>query len=485
MATPHSKGGGIFARHCLAALLDCDNEYLMTTLQFLGATRSVTGSCFLLQHGPSRILIDCGLVQGSHEATARNRLPFPFDPSTLDAVVLTHAHLDHTGLTPRLMAEGFHGRIVTTGITKDLLPVLWDDYVRIQRSDSQAARRGTAASPLYSEREVEAALGRCEGHPYDKVVTLSPSCRVRFLDAGHILGSSIVEVWIDDGSREKKLVFSGDLGHRDKPIVRDPTIVNNADVLILESTYGDRNHKSKADTLAELGHVIAETLSVGGTVLMPVYAIGRSQDVMYVIHQLTLNGMLDRPRVFLDSPMAIRAAEVYGSHVEAFDEEAAGLMRHPPKNPRAPLVQFTESPPASRALARLNGIIILAGSGMCEGGRIQEHLARHLDDPRSCVIFTGYQVEGTLGRRLVDGLSPVKIMGKMMPVKAKIHTINGLSAHADQAGLLEWVGGFHDPKPPTYLVHGESQKMIVLAAALQDRYGIKAMMPAWRETVVL
>lgn len=457
----------------------------MTTLRFLGATRSVTGSCFLLEHGRSHILIDCGLVQGSHEATARNRRPFPFDPSTLDAVVLSHAHLDHTGLTPRLTAEGFRGRIVTTGITKELLPVLWEDYVRIQRSDAQATRPGTAVPPLYSDREVAAALGHCEGHPYDKVVPLTPSCRVRFMDAGHILGSSIVELWIDDGAPEKKLVFSGDLGHRDKPIVRDPTLVYDADVLIFESTYGDRNHKSKADTLAELGHVIAETLSAGGTVLMPVYAVGRSQDVLYVIHQLTLNGVLDRPRVFLDSPMAIRAAEVYSRHVEVFDEEAVRLMRNPPNNPRAPLVQFTESPAASRALARLNGVIILAGSGMCEGGRIQEHLARHLDDPRSCVVFTGYQVEGTFGRRLVDGLSPVKIMGRMIPVKAKIHTINGLSAHADQAGLLDWVGGFRNPKPRTFLVHGELQKMTVLSAALLERYGIEATMPEWQERVIL
>ena len=457
----------------------------MTTLQFLGATRAVTGSCFLLEHGASRILIDCGLVQGSAEATARNRLPFSFDPATLDAVVLSHAHLDHTGLTPRLITEGFHGRIVTTGITKELLPVLWEDYVRIQHSDVQASRRGAAAPPLYSDSEVAAALGRCEGHPYDKVVTLSPCCRARFLDAGHILGSSIVELWINDGSTQKKLVFSGDLGHRDKPIVRDPTRVHDADVLILESTYGDRNHKSKAATLAELGQVIAETLSAGGTVLMPVYAIGRSQDVLYVIHQLTLDGTLNRPRVFLDSPMAIRSAEVYSRHADVFDEEAASLIRNPPNNPHAPSVHFTETSAASRGLARMTGVIILAGSGMCEGGRIQEHLARHLDDPRSCVIFTGYQVEGTLGRRLVDGVSPVKIMGTMTPVKAKIHTINGLSAHADQAGLLDWVGGFQNPKPRTFLVHGEFQKMTALAAALEERYGIKATMPEWRQTVIL
>ena len=464
---------------------DYQHGRVITTLQFLGATRSVTGSCFLLQHGPSRILIDCGLVQGSHQATARDRAPFPFDPPSLDAVVLTHAHLDHSGLTPRLLSEGFRGRLVTTGITKELLSVLWDDYVRIQRLDAQPSHRDHVSSALYSNREVHAALGRCEGHPYNKLVELSPSCRVRFLDAGHILGSSIVEVWIDDTSRDKKLVFFGDLGHRGKPIVRDPTVVRDADVLILESTYGDRNHKSKADTLAELGHVIAETLSAGGTVLMPVYAIGRSQDVLYVIHQLTLDGILDRPRVFLDSPMAIRAAEIYSRHIEVFDEEAVGLMRHPPKNPRAPLVQFTESPAASRALARMNGVIILAGSGMCEGGRIQEHLARHLDDPRSCVIFTGYQVEGTLGRRLVDGQSAVKVMGTLMSVKAKIHTINGLSAHADQAGLLEWVGGFRDPKPQTFLVHGEWQKMTVFAAALHERYGITAMMPTWQERVIV
>jgi metallo-beta-lactamase family protein len=218
---------------------------------------------------------------------------------------------------------------------------------------------------------------------------------------------------------------------------------------------------------------------------MPVYAIGRSQDVLYVLNQLTLDGVLDRPRVFLDSPMAIRAAEVYARHVEAFDEEAVRLIRHPPSNPRAPHVQFTESAAASRAIARMSGVIILAGSGMCEGGRIHDHLARHLGDPRSSVIVTGFQAAGTLGRRLVDGAAQVSIHGHAVPVKAAIHTINGLSAHADQRGLLEWVGGFRDPKPRTFLVHGELEKMRVLASMLKARHGIDAHLPAWRETVNL
>lgn len=455
-----------------------------TTLQFLGAARTVTGSCFLVQHGPTRVLVDCGLVQGPANLTARNRLPFGFDPSALDAVVLTHAHLDHTGLVPRLLAEGFRGRMFTTSVTKDLLPVVWDDFVRLQQPPP-GFRRGSPArheeAPLYSDPDVERALSRCEGHPYDKTLSLAPSLRARFRDAGHILGSAIVELWAGD----LKLVFSGDLGHRNKPIVRDPTGIDEGQVLVLESTYGDRNHRGMAETVEELGQVIAGTLASGGSVLMPVYAIGRSQDVLYVIYQLTLKGILNHPRVFLDSPMAIQAAEVYGRHLEAFDEEASRLVRHPPRNPRAPRVKFTESMAESRGIARVNRAIILAGSGMCEGGRIEGHLARHLDDPRSCVIFTGYQVQGTLGRRLVDGATQVRLMGRTMPVRAKIHTINGLSAHADQAGLLEWVGGFRDPKPRTFLVHGEPEKMTALAGALDRRFGIKATMPEWGETAAL
>ena len=447
-------------------------------LQFLGAARSVTGSCFLVQHGSQRLLIDCGLVQGTNEMVLRNRLPFPFEPASLDAVILTHAHLDHSGLVPRLTAEGFRGRIVTTAATKDLLPILWEDYVRIQRSDH-------GGTPLYEERDVDGAIARCEGHPYGKDIPLSPSCRIRFADAGHILGSAIVEIWLADGAAIRKLVFSGDLGHRNKPIVRDPVVIREADALVLETTYGDRNHKGMSETVTELGQAIAEALAGGGNVLMPVYTIGRSQDVLYVINQLTLNNVLNRPRVYLDSPMAIRAAEVYGGHLELFDEEARGLIAKPPRNPNAPLVTFTKTTAESRSIARFERSIILAGSGMCEGGRILTHLARHLSDPRSSVIFTGYQVEGTLGRRLVDGARTVRILHEMIAVKARIHTINGLSAHADQAGLLDWVGAFHDPRPRTFLVHGEPHKMEVFAAEVKKRYGMDAVMPEWRETITL
>ncbi len=450
---------------------------MSTTVQFLGAARTVTGSCFLIRHDSATVLVDCGLVQGQPELTGRNRLPFPFDPRELDAVVLTHAHLDHTGLVPRLLAEGFRNRIITTAITKELLPILWEDFLRLQAGP----RRG-ADPPLYSRADAEQALIRCESHGYGVIIPIAPGIRLRLADAGHILGSAIAELWMEH-DRGHKLVFSGDLGHRGKPIVRDPAVIDHADVLILESTYGDRNHKSMADTLKELGTVIAETLAGGGTVLMPVYAIGRSQDVLYVINQLTLQGVLDRPRVFLDSPMAIRAAEVYGRHLEAFDEEASRLIQSPPRNPKAPRVVFTETAAASGSIARKGSAIILAGSGMCEGGRIQEHLARCLDDPRSCVIFTGYQVQGTLGRRLVDGAGHVRVAGRTVPVRARVHTINGLSAHADQAGLLDWVGGFRDPKPRTLLVHGEPEKMASLATALETRHGMTASLPAWRETV--
>jgi metallo-beta-lactamase family protein len=450
------------------------------SIQFLGAARSVTGSCFLIQHGTHRLLVDCGIVQGAREMVERNRLPFPFDPASVDAVVLTHAHLDHTGLVPRLTAEGFRGRVLTTAATKDLLRLLWEDYLRIQQSDGK--RR---PAPLYSEADLAPTLARCEGHAYGKELSVTSSCRLRFADAGHILGSAIVEMWITEGQTVRKLVFSGDLGHRHKPIVRDPAIITEADLLVLEATYGDRNHRSMTETVRELGGAIRETLQAGGTVLMPVYTIGRSQDVLYVINQLTLSGLLNRPRVFLDSPMAIRAAEIYSRHLELFDEEALGLMRRPPKNPLAPQVTFTMTAAESRGIARFRSAVILAGSGMCEGGRILAHLARHVGDPRSCVIFTGFQVEGTLGRRLVDGMKTVRILGEAIPVRARIHTINGLSAHADQTGLMEWVGAFRDPKPRTFLVHAEPQKMDVFAGELQKRYGIVAGMPQWQETAAL
>ena len=459
---------------------------MVTRLHFLGATRTVTGSCFLVQHGHTGILIDCGLIQGPMEMLARNREPFAFDPTHINVLVLTHAHLDHTGLVPRLVEEGFRRRILTTSITKELLRVVWEDFAHLQQHDFTGAGSSRAAPvkpPLYTQLEVERALSHCEGCSYNELLTISPSIRLRFRDAGHILGSAIVELWVED----LKIVFSGDLGHRGKPIMRDPTMIEDADALILESTYGDRNHRTMPETMAELGRVIAKTLSVGGLVLMPVYAIGRSQEVLYAINQLTQNGVLDRPRVFLDSPMAIQATDVYGRHVEAFDEEAKRLTAHPPSNPRAPLVTFTESIAESRSIARGsgNGAIILAGSGMCEGGRILDHLARYLADPRSSVIFTGYQVEGTLGRRLVDGAKSIRLRGQGIPVKARIHTINGFSAHADQAGLLDWVGGFRDPKPSVFLVHGELPKMTALADALLRRYGVKPAIPEWREMVLL
>ena len=441
----------------------------MLSIQFLGAAQMVTGSCFLVQHDSCRVLVDCGLVQGRSELTVRNSLPFAFDPRSLDAVILTHAHLDHTGLVPRLVAEGFRGRLVTTGITKELLPILWHDAIRIQDP------------PLYTEAAVDHSMACCEGHPYGKTIQPASRCRLRFSDAGHILGSAIVELWMGN----RKIVFSGDLGQRGKPLMPDPSIIPNGDILVLESTYGDRNHKAMPDTISELGRVLRDTQARGGTVVIPAYAIGRSQEILYIINGLTLAGILEKPRVFLDSPMAIRAAEVYARHIEAFDEEAASLIRKPPKNPQAPHVTFTETVAASRSIARVRKAIVLAGSGMCEGGRIQEHLARCLPDPKCSVIFTGYQAAGTLGRKLVEKAPRLMIRGKSIEVRASVHTINGLSAHADQGGLLEWVGAFQAPKPRTFLVHGEPEKMSVLADALAQQFGMKAEMPRWEETVVI
>jgi metallo-beta-lactamase family protein len=455
---------------------------MVTRLHFLGATRMVTGSSFLVHHGHTRVLIDCGLVQGSPEMVVKNCEQFQFDPSELKAVVVTNAQLDHSGLVPRLVEEGFRGRVLTTAVTKDLLSVVWQDYVQLQQSHAAVGtpRSPTDEPPLYMQLEVERALSRCEGVSYDTMLDVAPHVRLQFRSAGHIPGGAIVELWIDN----LKMLFSGDLGRRGISNAGDPAMIEETDVLVLESTYGGHTHTAVPETLSEFGQVISKTLAAGGCVLMPVYAVGQAQDVLSAVNQLIANGMLEGPRVYLDSPLAVQATDLYARHLEPIHVEASRLIRYTPANPRAG-VTFTETADRSREISREGPAIILAGNGMCESGRIQDHLTLHIDDPRSCVIFTDYQASGTLGRRLVDGAAYVRIHGKILPVKAQIHSFYGLSAHADQPDLLNWVGGLCRAKPSVFLVHGEIPNMTALADALSSQYGIRAVIPEWREMTLL
>lgn len=458
----------------------------MATLSFHGATRQVTGSCYLLETAHSRVLLECGLFQGPPEVDRLNERPFPFDPRALDAVVLSHAHLDHSGLLPRLVREGFRGRVHATPQALDLLAILLEDAAFLQERDAEwenrRRQRGGKApvEPLYTVADAEAALELGAPLPYGKRVTVAPGVDACLRDAGHILGSAIVELWVDDDGRQHKLVFSGDLGHAAMPLLRDPEIVREADVLLLESTYGDRDHRSMPDTLEEFAQILAAAAADGGNVLIPSFAVGRTQEILYYLGEFDHQGRLPQGQVFLDSPMAIAATEVHEKHTHVFGREARAAMRHNGDSATAflPALRYVRSAEESMALNRIKGgAIIIAGSGMCTGGRIRHHLKWNLWRESTHLVFVGFQAQGTPGRALVDGATHLHLLGEDIVVRARIHTLGGFSAHAGQTELVSWAGHFQPP-PRVFLVHGEPDKMEALQARLQAVHGWKAQIPA-------
>ncbi|MGN7830614.1 MBL fold metallo-hydrolase RNA specificity domain-containing protein [Pseudoxanthomonas sp. 22568] len=444
-------------------------------IEFHGAAGEVTGSMHLLHAGGRRILLDCGMLQGSREAEARNADPFPFEPSSLDALVVSHAHIDHIGRIPLLVRRGFRGPIHAQAATAELMPVMLMDSASLAEADAERANRRRRdgepeIQPLYGREDVQAAMAQVRPLAYDQRQPILAGVDIAFRDAGHILGSSIVEIWADD----RKLVFSGDLGQKGTPILRDPSPVRDADLVLMESTYGDRNHRDRPATVRELGDVLEQAWADRGNVLIPAFAVGRSQELLYWFARHWDEWNLSRWRVFLDSPMAGKVVQIYGRHHELFDMEAQEVWRGSPNPFRLPNLHITESTAESMAINQItNGAIIIAGSGMANGGRIQHHLAHNLDRQRTHVVFVGYQAEGTLGRRLVDGARWVRIHGRDHRVNARCHTIGGLSAHADQAGLLAWYGGF-EPSPPVVLVHGEDRAREALAGEIGERFGVTA-----------
>ncbi len=451
-------------------------------ITFLGAAREVTGSCHWLRVGGHRILVDCGLIQGGRDERERNAAEFAFDPATIDAVVLTHAHLDHSGRLPLLLKRGFRGPIYTHPASCELCAILLEDSAgivgsEIEWSNRKRERKGLPPlEPLYDKDDARAVIERMRPLAFGETADIVPGVRVRLQDAGHILGSAIVELWLTEGRRTRKLAFSGDLGHRDAPIIRDPTPVRTADLVILESTYGDRSHRDWASTWAELAEVL-ESCAGSGNILIPAFAVGRTQELLYAFARHYHDWGLERWYVFLDSPLGAKATEAYRRHFEVYDAEARRVERRHGDLFAFPRLRVTESVEDSMAINRIRtGAIVIAGSGMCTGGRIKQHLKHNVWRSDCHVIITGFQARGTLGRALVDGAAHIRLWGETVRVAAQVHTIGGLSAHADQPGLLDWYRAF-EAGPPVALVHGEPQAMDALAGELRTGAAMRVFTP--------
>ena len=452
-------------------------------LSFLGAAREVTGSCFLVEAANVRFLVDCGMVQGGRIAAARNHEPFAFDPASIDFVLLTHAHIDHSGLLPKLTRAGFKGSIYATPATVDLLGVMLPDSAHIQEIDAKRVakrlKEKTVPPPLYTLQDAHECLQQVRGIEYDREFAPRVGVRARFRDAGHILGSAIVEVWITEYGYPTKIVFSGDLGQPGRPILRDPTPIEDADILVIESTYGDRRHKDFSATEAQMIGIIENTLfERGGNVIVPAFAVGRTQEVLYHLHRLASEGRLQQPTVYVDSPMAAQATRITREHLELFDEQARQLAGWHSRGENLPRLHFTASVKESKALNQIrSGAIIISASGMADAGRIRHHLRHNLPRRECSVVFPGFQAQGTLGRRLIDGASRVRIFGEEIPVRAAIHIVEGLSAHADQKALLDWARGFTRAPRQTFVVHGEPLAAQAFAQLLQQQLRWQVTVP--------
>ncbi len=441
-------------------------------LEFYGAAGRVTGSCHILRVGDTQVLLDCGLIQGRREDEALNHEPFPFNPAEVDAVVLSHAHIDHSGRLPLLVKRGFRGPIYTQNASRDLCRILLQDSARLSERDAEyenkrRRRKGKEPiSPLYTPQDADASLRTMQGLRYNARQEILPGIELCFRDAGHILGSAIVELRLSEGGVRRTLVFSGDLGQYDSPILNDPDQIDDADLVLMECTYGGRLHRDRAETIREIGEIVSSAAHGKGNVLIPAFAIGRTQEVLYTFGMHYEAWDMARWHIFLDSPMAIAATQVYLDYPHLYDEEASALRDRLKGMPLLPNLHQTESTEESMVINRVaNGAIIIAGSGMCNGGRIVHHLKHNIARRGNHVIIVGYQAYGTLGRRLVDGHETIRIHGEEYRVRARVHTVGGLSAHGDQAALLRWVGGFRK-RAPVYLVHGEPEAAEAFSAKL-------------------
>jgi len=462
-------------------------------IRFLGAAGTVTGSCHVLETGDARFAIDCGLHQGNEAIERRNQDTTVYQPQAMDFFIITHAHMDHSGLLPRMVKTGFSGPIYVTPPTRDLLEIMLADSAHIQETEAEWKNRksrrrgGKRAEPLYTMADAKAVMPLLKPVPYGQDFSPAPGIRARLSDAGHILGSAFVELWITENGTDTKLVFSGDLGRPNQLLVNDPSTVAHADYLFLESTYGDRNHKNETQSRAELAEAIARSYGLREKVIIPAFAVERTQEMLFCLHLLRKEGKLpeDMP-VFVDSPLAIKATEIFRRHPEYLDDQTQEFLARGEDPLALPNLRYTQTTDQSRAINDLDGpAVVISASGMCNAGRIKHHLRHNLWRPGASIVFVGYQAMGTPGRRIVDGAPFIRILSEEVAVAAKIYTIGGFSSHAGQSQILQWLDHLKDGTKDIFLVHGEGKALTTLAGLIRETYHLSVRVPDYLEEYTL
>ena len=463
-------------------------------LGFYGATRNVTGSKYYLEADGHKFLVDCGLYQ-ERFLKDRNWEPFPVDPHALDAVLLTHAHIDHCGLLPKLVREGFNGRIYCTDATADIAKIMLTDSAGLQEEDAlnkkrrheKEGRKGPYPEvPLYTVKDAEACYPLFHPVPYGRTIQLADGLEAVFHDAGHVLGSSNLMLKVDRNGETRKILFSGDVGRRNRPILKDPTLFDEADYIIVEATYGDRLHEDGDKIAGELAEVINSTVEAGGNIVVPSFALERSQEVLYYMNQLLAARRIPNIMVFFDSPMAVSITEIFEEHLDLFDKEARDIIRSGKSPFSFPGLTRVSTTDESKSINQISGsIMIIAGSGMCNGGRVKHHLVSNISRRESTILFVGYQALGTLGRQIVDGATIVRILGRKYKVKANIIQMHGFSAHADRDELLHWLSSIKNQPRGVFVTHGEEEVAVGFAGLIKDKLGWNVSVPQYRDEVIL
>ncbi|MCK4998632.1 MAG: MBL fold metallo-hydrolase [Anaerohalosphaera sp.] len=468
--------------------------HMQLKLKFLGAAQNVTGSRHLLEFNGTRVLVDCGLYQ-ERQFVGRNWDPFQVPPASIDAVLLTHAHLDHCGLLPKLVREGFKGRVYCHQATAEIAKVVLLDAAHLQEEDASYKRRRHGKEgrkskrpvvPLYTTVDAEAAFPLFKPVRYERTNQIAPNVEATFFNAGHILGASMIKIKVTDGDDSRTVLFSGDVGRYDMPILKNPTVFEDADYVLIESTYGNRVHESYADIKDAIENAVNDAIKSGGNIIVPSFSVERAQDVLYYLNELIIEDRIPNIMTFLDSPMAIRVTEVFKDHPELFDAEMKEHVVNHDSPFDFPDLKMVRTSKESKAINHIRGtIMIIAGSGMCTGGRVKHHLVNNISRSESTVMFVGYQAFGTLGRRIVDGDPEVRILGKNYKVRAKIVRIHGFSGHADSEELLEWLTSLKRSPKHVFVIHGETDAANTFANLIKERTDFPVTVPAYNDEVLL